>query len=386
MSQSIAATFMRGGTSKGVFFLDADLPANLAAREAMLLRIIGSPDPYERHTDGMGGATSSTSKVVIIAPSKRSDCDVDFTFGAVAIADAKIDWSGSCGNLSAAVGPFAIHRGLVRAQEGLTRVRIWQVNLGKRIDAYVPIKAGQVQESGHFCEDGVAFESAEIRLEFLQPSLATDSDDLTQRLLPTGNVIDQLSVPGLGKLEVSLINAGNPTVFFLASALKLTGKELPASFNSDSKLAKLRDSIELIRAHAAVAMGLATDARQASVQRPATPKVAWLAVPQAYRTSSGKDIAVGEIDILARIMSMGKLHHAFTGTGSIALGIACAVPGTLANKIARTLPGIATRIGHASGALAVGAEVSQQHGIWTADKAVLSRSARRLMTGVVHLP
>ncbi len=383
MSQSLAAAYMRGGTSKGVFFLDADLPPSLSAREAVLLRVVGSPDPYERHTDGMGGATSSTSKVVVIAPSKRPDCDVDYTFGAVAINQAKIDWSGNCGNLSAAVGPFAIHRGLVKAQEGVTKVRIWQVNLGKRIDAFVPVKGGQVQEHGTFQEDGVAFGAAEIRLEFLQPAGGDNPQDRSSLLLPTGNPVDLLSVPGVGKIEATLINAGNPTIFFLASALKLTGKELPELIN---KQPKLLEQIEAIRAHGAVAMGLAVNAREASSQRPATPKVAWLAKPIPFKTSAGKDLAAHDIDILARIMSMGQLHHAFTGTGSIALGVACALPGTLANKIARTLPGISTRIGHVSGCLAVGAELSEHRGVWSVDKAILSRSARRLMTGVVHLP
>jgi probable AcnD-accessory protein PrpF len=378
-TRRIPAVYMRGGTSKGVFFHAHDLPSSPRARDAVLLRVIGSPDPYARHTDGMGGATSSTSKVVVVSRSQRPGCDVDFLFGAVAIDRPVIDWSGNCGNLSAAVGPFAIGEGLLPAIDGRTRVRIWQANLGERIDAFVPVRDAQVVETGGFMEDGVPFPSAEVRLEFLEPAEA---------LFPTGLPRETLAVAGHGDIEASLVTAGNPTVFVRAEALGLTGRETADDVNRNRKLL---DRLEAIRAHAAVRMGLAATTDEATRSRPATPKVSWVAKPAAYRSSAGVDIGADTIDLLARIMSMGQLHHAYTGTGSIALAVAAAVPGTVVAEVARTLPGVATRIGHLSGTLAVGAEVSVAPGadgrpIWKVDKCVLSRSARRLMSGHVHVP
>jgi probable AcnD-accessory protein PrpF len=378
-SRRIPAVYMRGGTSKGVFFHAHDLPSSPRARDALLLRVIGSPDPYARHTDGMGGATSSTSKVVVISRSQRPGCDIDFLFGAVAIDRPVIDWSGNCGNLSAAVGPFAIGEGLYPASEGVNRVRIWQANLGERIDAFVPVRGGEVVEAGDFMEDGVPFPAAEVRLEFLEPA---------ESVFPTGLVRETLAVPGHGEFEVSLVAAGNPTVFVRAEALELTGRETPDDVNRNRRLL---ERLEAIRGRAAVRMGLAASTEEATRSRPATPKVSWVAKPAAYRSSAGTDVAADAIDLLARIMSMGKLHHAYTGTGSIALAVAAAVPGTVVADVARTLPGVATRIGHVSGTLAVGAEVSWRAGAagtpaWQVDKCVLSRSARRLMSGWVHLP
>ena len=400
-SIAIRATLMRGGTSKGVFFAADDLPHGLmqrpSARDALLLRIIGSPDPYGKHTDGLGGATSSTSKVVIASRSLREDCDVEFLFGAIAIDQPLVDWSGNCGNLTSAVGPFAIARGWVVAngqdpsRTTTTTVRIWQQNIGKRIVAHVPTRGGRVIESGSFQEDGVPFGSAEIRLEFLDPADAGEHG-----LLPTGNVCDFLHVPELeeviartgkhaarsaaGIIRATMINAGNPTVFIRADALKLTGRELPDAINRD---AKLLARLEAIRARAAVAMRLAKTPEEATRNRPATPKIAFVAAPASYRSSAGADIDKSGIDVLARIVSMGKLHHAFTGTGSIALAVAAALPGTIVSEVARTLPGVPTRIGHVSGVLAVGAVLEQRDGRWRVDRAVMSRSARRLMDGTV---
>jgi len=375
---SVSATYMRGGTSKGVFFCATDLPADKRARDALLLRVIGSPDPYGRHTDGMGGATSSTSKVVIVSRSLREDCDVDFLFGAVAIEEALIDWSGNCGNLTSAVGPFAIAQGWVAPTEGTTVVRMWQQNVQKRILAHVPTRSGIVVEEGNFREDGVPFTSSEIVLEFLDPA-----DTGKSGLLPTGNPSDTLDIPEHGPVRVTLMNAGNPTIFIRADALKLSGRELPDGINRD---ARVLGRIEMIRAHAAVAMGLAKSTDDASRNRPATPKLAFVAPPSAYRTSAGAEVTKDSIDILARIVSMGKLHHAFTGTGSIALAVAAAIPGTVVSEVARTLPGVPTRIGHASGVLTVGALVDLGPKGWRVEKAVMSRSARRLMQGQVFVP
>lgn len=375
----IPAVYMRGGTSKGVFFHERDLPGPGPERDQLLARIIGSPDPWRRHTDGMGGATSSTSKAVIIAPSARDDCDVDYTFGAVAIDRPLVDWSGNCGNLSAAVGPFAISEGLVPAQDGQTRVRIWQCNLGLRIDALVPVCDGEVVEDGRFAEDGVPFPGAAVRLEYHEPAPAPG----TLPLLPTGRVQDWLEVPGVGRLAVTLVTAGNPTVFFRADALGLTGRELPADVDGD---AALLERLEAIRAHGCVAMGLAATPAEASERRPATPKVSWLAPPAAYRTSAGAEVGAGQVDVLARIMSMGRLHHAYTGTGSIALAAATALPGSVAAELAGPAAGPTTRIGHVSGVVAVGADVLCDNGTWRMRRALMERSARRLMSGWVHVP
>jgi probable AcnD-accessory protein PrpF len=378
-TRRIPAVYMRGGTSKGVFFHASDLPASPRARDALLLRVVGSPDPYARHTDGLGGATSSTSKVVVISRSRRPGCDVDFLFGAVAIDRPVIDWTGGCGNLAAAVGPYAIAEGLVPASDGLNRVRIWQANLGERIDAFVTVRDGEVVESGDFMEDGVPFPSAEVRLEFLQPAEA---------VFPTGRVRETLDIAGHGRYEATLVAAGNPTVFVRADALALTGREMPAEVDRDRRLL---ERLEAIRAHGAVRMGLADTAEAATRSRPATPKVSWVAGPAPYRSSAGVEVPADAIDLLARILSMGRLHHAYTGTGSIALAVAAAVPGTVVAEVARTLPGVATRIGHVSGTLAVGAEVSRRpdatgEAAWQVDRCVLSRSARRLMSGWVHVP
>ncbi len=381
----IPAVYMRGGTSKGVFFRAQDLPADPVARESILLRVVGSPDPYGKQIDGMGGATSSTSKIVILAPSRRPDSDVDYLFGQVAIDRPFVDWTGNCGNLTAAVGPFAIAQGWVEApREGLAAVRIWQANIGKRIVAHVPMRGGEVVEEGDFVLDGVTFPAAEIRLEFLHPGGLGEGGEAGGAMLPTGRVVDTIEVPGVGQVETTLITAGNPTVFVEAASLGLRGEDLQERLQNDAEVLLLA---EAIRAHGAVAMGLAASAAEASARRLHTPKIAFVTRARAYSASDGKAIAARDIDLNVRMLSMGKLHHAVTGTGAVATAVACAIEGTVPQRLLS--PGVdplATRIGHPSGVLAVGAQVAHTGERWVVEKAVMSRSARRLMEGWVRVP
>ena len=379
---SVPALYMRGGTSKGIFFLREDLPADPAARDALLLRAVGSPDPYRQHIDGMGGATSSTSKVVVIDRSARQDCDVDYWFAQVSVDQALVDWSGNCGNLTSAVGPFAIHRGLVKpTQDGLTTVRIWQANIQKKIMAHVPVKDGQVVEMGEFWLDGVAFPAAEVVLEFLDPG-ASDEGTAQGPMFPTGRVRDVLQIPGVGNVEATLLVAGNPAVFVAAHALGLKGTELQGDVNADPALLS---RLEQVRAHAAVRMGMGTTPEQVTRERQHTPKLAFFALPASYRAADGKVVEATEIDVLARILSMGKLHHAMTGTGAVGIAAAAAVPGTVLSDLLGG-PRDSLVFGHPSGKLRVGATVQADHGGITVKKVSLSRSARRLMDGVVFVP
>ncbi len=384
----IPATYMRGGTSKGVFFRLEDLPAAAqrpgAARDALLLRVIGSPDPYGKQMDGMGGATSSTSKTAIVSKSSRPDHDVDYLFGQVSIDKAFVDWSGNCGNLSAAVGPFALEKGLVDAsripKDGVAVVRIWQANIGKTIVAHVPITNGAVQETGDFELDGVTFPAAELQLEFLDP--AADEDGTGGTMFPTGNLVDDLEVPGVGTLKATMINAGIPTIFVNADAIGYTGTELQDAINGDAKALAM---FETIRAHGAIRMGLIKSVAEAA-KRQHTPKVAFVAGPAEYVASSGKRIAANDIELLVRALSMGKLHHAMMGTAAVAVGTAAAIPGTLVNLAAGGGERKAVRFGHPSGTLRVGAEAREVDGVWTVTRAIMSRSARVLMEGWVRVP
>jgi len=382
----IPATYMRGGTSKGVFFNLNDMPESTqiagAARDALLLRVIGSPDPYGKQTDGMGGATSSTSKTVILAKSSQPDHDVDYLFGQVAIDKAFVDWSGNCGNLSAAVGAFAINSGLVDAsripKDGLATVRIWQANIKKTIIAYIPINNGNVQETGDFELDGVTFPAAEVVLDFMNPA----DDDAGGSMFPTGQVVDDLEVPGVGTLKATMINAGIPTIFVNAHDIGYSGSELQDDINNDDKALAM---FETIRAYGAVRMGLIDTIEQAA-GRQHTPKVAFVAAPDAYVSSSGKAITAADIDLRVRALSMGKLHHAMMGTAAVAIGTAAAIPGTLVNLAAGGGERDAVRFGHPSGTLRVGAEASLVKGDWVVVKASMSRSARVLMEGWVRVP
>ena len=385
----IPATYLRGGTSKGVFFRLLDLPEAAQvpgpARDALLLRVIGSPDPYGKQIDGMGGATSSTSKTVILSKSSRPDHDVDYLFGQVSIDQAFVDWSGNCGNLSAGVGPFAIANGLVDGsripRDGIATVRIWQANIGKTIIAQVPIRNGAVQETGDFELDGVTFPAAEIQLEFMDPAADEDGEG-GGSLFPTGNLVDDLDVPGVGLLQATLINAGIPTIFINAGAIGYRGTELQDAINGDPKALAL---FETIRAQGALRMGLIQSLDQAAT-RQHTPKVAFVAPPADYLASSGKPVAGAGIDLLVRALSMGKLHHAMMGTAAVAIGTAAAIPGTLVNQAAGGGERQTVRFGHPSGTLRVGAEARQVNGEWTVAKVIMSRSARVLMEGWVRIP
>ena len=384
----IPATYIRGGTSKGVFFRLEDLPEAAqvpgAVRDNLLLRVIGSPDPYGKHTDGMGGATSSTSKTVILSKSTQPDHDVDYLFGQVAIDKAFVDWSGNCGNLTAAVGAFAISGGLVNAdrvpQDGIAEIRIWQSNIGKTIIAHVPMTGGEVQETGDFELDGVTFPAAEVRIEFLDPA------DAVGAMFPTGAKIDTLDLPqdvvAAGSLQATLINAGIPTIFINAADLGYNGCELQEAINGDTAAL---ERFEQIRAHGALRMGLIDKLEQAA-ERQHTPKVAIVASAADYISSSGKAIAATDIDLNVRAMSMGKLHHAMMGTAAVAIATAAVIPGTLVNLAAGGGERNAVRFGHPSGTLRVGAEASQRDGEWVVEKVVMSRSARVLMEGWVRIP
>lgn len=380
----VPATYMRGGTSKGVFFNLEDLPQEAqvagAARDKLLLRVIGSPDPYAKQIDGMGGATSSTSKTVIVSRSSRADHDVDYLFGQVSIDKPFVDWSGNCGNLSAAVGPFAIHAGLIPQdripENGIVTVRVWQVNISKTILVHVPIVNGFVQETGEFELDGVTFPAAEIQVDFVDPSDGEGS------MFPTGNLVDDLVVPDLGTFNATFINAGIPTIFIDAESIGYQGTELQDDINNDDAALAMFESI---RAYGALKMGLISDLEEAQT-RQHTPKIAFVSKPKSYLSSSGKAVNESEIDVLVRALSMGKLHHAMMGTAAVAIASAACVPGTLVNLAAGGGEKESVTFGHPSGALKVGAQAKQTEQGWVVQKAIMSRSARILMEGFVRVP
>lgn len=377
MIQKIKATWMRGGTSKGLFFQEKNLPTEQTIRDQVLLRAIGSPDPYGKQIDGVGGATSSTSKIVIVSPSTRADCDVDYNFGAVDINQPLIDYSGSCANLISAVGPFAIEEGLVPAQGELTTVRIWQVNTQKKIIAHVPTQNGQPQSEGTYLMDGVSFSGAPIRLEFLEPGGSPDGS-----VLPTGNPTDVLDIEGLGTIEATLVYAGNPMVFIRATDLGLTATEQAG----DAALTPIIFAhLEKIRAMGAYKMGLVSSPEEATKNRPATPKIAWVAPARAYITSRHTEMPADSVDLCSRILSMGKMHHAYPGTGAIALGVAAAIPGSIIYDMLPCHDLEIIRLGHTAGKLEVNAAVKKEGEKWLAEKAIMLRSARTLMRGEVYI-
>ncbi|HCE3379781.1 TPA: 2-methylaconitate cis-trans isomerase PrpF [Vibrio parahaemolyticus] len=385
MSQiKVPATYMRGGTSKGVFFSLEDLPPEAqvagAARDKLLLRVIGSPDPYGKQIDGMGGATSSTSKTVIVSRSSRDDHDVDYLFGQVSIDKPFVDWSGNCGNLSSAIGPFAIHAGLIPQdripENGIVTVRVWQVNISKTILVHVPIVNGFVQETGEFELDGVTFPAAEIQVDFVDPADGEGS------MFPTGNLVDDLVVPDVGTFNATFINAGIPTIFIDAESIGYQGTELQDQINNDDAALAMFESI---RAHGALKMGLISELEEAQT-RQHTPKIAFVSKPKSYQSSSGKAVNESEIDVLVRALSMGKLHHAMMGTAAVAIASAACVPGTLVNLAAGGGEKESVTFGHPSGTLKVGAQARQTEQGWVVQKAIMSRSARILMEGFVRVP
>jgi probable AcnD-accessory protein PrpF len=387
----IPATYMRGGTSKGVFFRLQDLPEAAQvpgeARDKLLMRVIGSPDPYGKQIDGMGGATSSTSKTVIVAPGTKPGHDVDYLFGQVSIDKPFVDWSGNCGNLSAAIGPYAIANGFIPVDRipqegsGTVTVTIWQANIGKTIVAHVPVTNGEVQETGDFELDGVTFPAAEVQLEFMDPAAEAEGEG-GGAMFPTGSLVDELEVPGVGTLKVTMINAGIPTIFVNAADIGYKGTELQDDINGDPKALAM---FELIRAYGAMRMGLISHVEEAA-RRQHTPKVAFVAPPSGYLASSGKQVNADDIDLLVRALSMGKLHHAMMGTAAVAIGTAAAIPGTLVSLAAGGRAHEAVRFGHPSGTLRVGAQAQLFDGDWIVTKAVMSRSARVLMEGSVRVP
>jgi 2-methylaconitate isomerase len=384
----VPATYMRGGTSKGVFFHLTDLPLDCqvpgVARDKLLMRVIGSPDPYGKQIDGMGAATSSTSKTVILSKSTQPDHDVDYLFGQVSIDKPFVDWSGNCGNLTAAVGPYAISNGLIDAsrvpRDGVVVVRIWQANIGKTIISHVPITNGAVQETGDFELDGVTFPAAEVKIEFMNP--AAEEEGAGGAMFPTGNLVDDLIVPGIGTFKATMINAGIPTIFLNAEDIGYKGTELQDDINSDAKALAM---FETIRAHGSLRMGLINDLSEAAT-RQHTPKVAFVSKPKDYVSSSGKPVGAKDVDLLVRALSMGKLHHAMMGTAAVSIGTAAAITGTLVNLAAGGGLRTEVRFGHPSGTLRVGAEAKQEAGEWVVTKAIMSRSARVLMEGWVRLP
>jgi 2-methylaconitate isomerase len=384
----VPATYMRGGTSKGVFFHLTDLPLDCqvpgVARDKLLMRVIGSPDPYGKQIDGMGAATSSTSKTVILSKSTQPDHDVDYLFGQVSIDKPFVDWSGNCGNLTAAVGPYAISNGLIEAsripRDGVVVVRIWQANIGKTIISHVPITNGAVQETGDFELDGVTFPAAEVKIEFMNP--AAEEEGAGGAMFPTGNLVDDLVVPGVGTFKATMINAGIPTIFLNAEDIGYKGTELQDDINSDAKALAM---FETIRAHGSLRMGLIKDLSEAAT-RQHTPKVAFVSKPKDYISSSGKPVGAKDVDLLVRALSMGKLHHAMMGTAAVSIGTAAAITGTLVNLAAGGGLRTEVRFGHPSGTLRVGAEAKEEGGEWVVTKAIMSRSARVLMEGWVRLP
>jgi len=379
IQEMVRCTIMRGGTSKGIFLHLSDLPQDQHLRDKVIMRLFGAPDP--REIDGLGGAELLTSKVAVIGPSTRPDCDVDYLFGQVSMAEPMIDWKSNCGNVSSAVGPFAIDEGLVKAVEPLTRVRIHQVNTGRVIVAEVPVRNNRAEVEGKHKIAGVPGAGAKIILDW-----ADSAGSLTGKLLPTGRVTDTLQVEGEGEFEVSLVDAAIPTVFIRAEALGMKGSETPQAIDGNPKLLQ---RIEKIRSVAAQAMGLCKDWRKATREVPYSPFFAICAPPLDYQDwTTGKKIPAKSVDLVVRLLFMQKMHLTYPVTGTVCTVAAAMIPGTIANQLARK--GIVERgelrIGHPAGVIAPEGKVVRQKGGFALKRATVDRTARCLLRGYACIP
>ena len=371
----IPAVFMRGGTSKAIMFHRRDLPAAQAEWDRIFLAAMGSPDPYGRQLDGMGGGVSSLSKVCVLAPSARADADIDYTFAQVQIREGRVDYRGNCGNMSSAVGPFAVDEGLVVAAGDNARVRIFNTNTSKLIHASFPLRDGRARTDGELAIPGVSGTGAPIRLDFLAPGGAT-----TGRLLPTGLVRETLEIPDLGAIEVSLVDAANACVFLRAADLGLDGTELPEALEADPALLR---RLETIRAHASVAMGIAPNLEAARAIR-VVPFIAWVAPPAAARSLGGETLDAEAVDLTVRVISNGQPHRALPLTISLCTAVAAGIEGSLVAAAARPGTEGKLRLGMPSGVLTVAADVGRAaDGSWTAHSGAFYRTARRLFDGRV---
>ena len=368
---------MRGGTSKGLFFHEKDLPSDPAVRDQFILNAFGSPDPYRRQIDGLGGAVSTTSKVAIIGDGAAHGVDVTYDFGQVSIDQPLIDRRGNCGNISSAVGPFAVDEGLVRATDPVTVVRFLNLNTNKVIVAHVPTRNGQFDPMGDFELPGVPGSGSRLQLDYVEPGGA-----VTGRLLPTGNLVDDLEVPGLGTFQVSIVDAANPLVFVRWEDFGLRGLELPAQIDADPELLS---RIEAVRAHASVLAGISASVEEATLEAPSVPKLSFIGAPRDYPTTHGVLMPAAATSIRAAMMSMGRVHNSYPLTGAIATTVAANLPGTIVYELAEKSPGQFI-IGHPAGVLSMTAEIVQGGGAWAVKRVSGFRTARRLMEGHVLVP
>ena len=372
----IPAVFMRGGTSNAVVFHARDLPRDRALWDDIFLAAIGSPDPYGRQLDGMGGGISSLSKVCVIGPPTRSDADIDYTFAQVQVKDAKVDYSANCGNMSSAMGPFAVDEGLIKVSGGEALVRIHNTNTKKIIWSRFALDGGQAAVDGDLAIPGVSGTGAPVRLEFCDPGGAT-----TGKLLPTGNVIDTLDVPGYGKFKASLVDAANATCFLNAADLGLKGTEMPEELDGNAELLK---KLAAIRISASVAMGIAKTPEEAAVRR-SVPFVGFVSGPQDAPALSGEKIAAGKVDLTARMLSNGQPHRALPLTVTLCTAVAARIEGSVVNQLARSNddPEAEIRIAMPSGVLTVAATVARNAGAWHAAQGAFYRTQRRMFEGFV---
>jgi 2-methylaconitate isomerase len=370
----LPAVFMRGGTSKALMFHQRDLPADRAHWDRLFLIAMGSPDPNGRQLNGMGGGVSSLSKVCVLGPSTRPDADLDYTFAQVLVNEARVDYSGNCGNMSSAVGPFAIEEGIVPPREGEMCVRIHNTNTRKIINSTFRVKDGRAVIQGDLEIPGVAGTGSPVRLDFLEPGGA-----VTGKLLPTGNPRDVLDIPGIGRVEASMVDAANPCVFLDAMGLGLKGTEMPDALDANRGLL---DRIATIRCHASVRMGIAKTVEEARSR--SMPQIGFVSAPQDAVTLAGEALPAAAADLTVRIISNGQPHRALPLTGSLCTAVAAGIEGTLPNQYARPGARGTLRLAMPSGVLTVGAEVIREAGAWRAVRGSFYRTQRRLFEGYVY--